>query len=277
MPELARCLLYVPGDRPDRFTKAQSTDADLVILDLEDSVTPGRKAEARRAVGSYLHDHASPRLAVRVDVASLAEDLAAIAARAHTLVLPDARSDVLAELARLWPDHAAGNHQPKVIALLESAAGLAEVDAIARHPWTTRLGMGEADLAADLGIQPDEERTELWPYRAMVVLGSRAAGLPAPVGSTDTRVDAVAAVEQSTRLLRRQGFGGRTAIHPAQVPAVLEAFTPSGAELGRARAVLAEFHARRGAGEGTFRDADGRLVDPATVRWAQSVIERYGP
>lgn len=275
MVEGARSLLYVPGDRPERFAKARSSGADLTILDLEDAVTADRKATARAAVARYLAEEGSDGLCVRVDEAHLDADVVAVASLASAIVLPNVRMALLDRFAGLW--QASGAPQPAVLGLIESAEGLAEVDGVARHPWVTRLGMGEADLAADMSVVVDDDRTQLWPYRALVVLHSRAAGLPSPVGPTDLQWNDESALAAGTERQRSQGFGGRTAVHPAQVATINRVFTVSERELQRAEAVLTEFHLRQKRGDGAFLGADGLMVDEATVRWARATLARRRP
>lgn len=156
-----------------------------------------------------------------------------------------------------------------VVALIESGEGMLEAGQIAAGPQVANLAVGEADLAADLGLDPSQDQHELWPYRAALVAASAAAGIAPPTGpvSRDFRdLDATAA---SCETLRRQGFRSRSAIHPAQVETINAAFTPTPAEVAAAKDVLARLQAG-----GVTVDSDGRMIDEAVARSAREVLSR---
>lgn len=255
-----RSYLYVPGHRPDRFAKAAASGADAVIVDLEDAVGADFKREARAAVASWLDE--PPPLAVWVRVNNhpelLAEDLAMVArSQAAGAVIP--KVTVEACDAATVP----------VQALIETAAGVRSLDRIAAHPQVVRLALGEADLCAELGVVPSADGRELWAIRSDVVVASAAAGLELPVGPVPTDLDDDEALERTSRQLRRQGFGGRSVLHPRQVAAVNAAFTPDAEEIDRARRLV---EAHLAAGGPTV--VDGTFVDGATVRLAQRTLDR---
>lgn len=278
---LARSYLYVPGDRPDRFAKAAVSGADAVVLDLEDGVSPAGKIVARREVLDFERTP-GPQWWVRVDTRTLGQDLVA-AARAGTqgVFVPGAEVELLAEVDRLLGDAERAAELPEgrleVIGLIETARGLQEIGELARSPRLTRLGIGEADLAAELGISPGPEREELWPGRFAVVVASAAAGIGAPVGPVETRLGEADVLAASTARLVRQGFGARTAIHPRQIDTIHDLLTPSEQEVASAREVVAVFEQADAEGTGVGVTADGRLVDLAVVRSARSVLARVAP
>lgn len=258
-----RSYLYVPGDRPDRFAKAVAAGADAVIVDLEDAVEPGAKPQARAAVAAWLGEPPAVAVWVRVnnEPALLGEDLAMVAgSRAAGVVLPKATPEAC---------DAAG---VAVQALVETAAGVRALDRIAAHPRVVRLALGEADLCAELGVIPSPDARELWAIRSDVVVASAAAGLEAPVGPAPTDLHDPEALERTSRQLYRQGFGGRSVLHPRQVATVNAAFGPGPDELEQARRVL-EAHAAAGGGPAVL---DGEFVDGATVRLAQRTLDRAG-
>ncbi|GGO73058.1 HpcH/HpaI aldolase/citrate lyase family protein [Nocardioides deserti] len=276
----ARTYLYAPGDRPERFAKAAASGVDAVVLDLEDGVAPAGKEAARLEVGR--HDRPDgPEWWVRVDARTLEKDVAAAVRPGTTgVVVPGAEPTLLARVDDLLPaaEDRAGlpPGSVQVIGLLETAHGLDEVAAVARAPRVVRLGLGEADLAANLGISPGAEREELWPARFAVVLASAAAGLAAPVGPVETRLGDDDVLRRSTERLVRQGFTGRTLIHPAQVAVVHMALAPSAEELASAREIVEVFDRADRAGLGAAVTSDGRLVDLAVVRSARRVLARAG-
>jgi citrate lyase subunit beta/citryl-CoA lyase len=278
--QLARSLLYVPGDRPDRVTKAVRSGADAVILDLEDGVAPDRKEHARGTVAATLAAGAGVPLWVRIDARHVAVDVAAVVTRAAPagLVIPMAEPGLLGQVDELVSAaEAASGLRPgsvPVLALLETALGVVDVLAVARSPRVIRLGLGEADLAGELGLRPDSARTELWSIRSAVVVASAAAGIHRPVGPVHATLDDDAGLLETTRLQLRQGFRGRTAIHPQQVRIINEVHTSSTDEIAAARAILDMYAAGLAAGHGAVTGPDGRLLDAATVRDAQDVVAR---
>lgn len=277
---VARTYLYVPGDRPERFAKAAASGADAVVLDLEDGVAPASKEAARREVAR--HDRpGGPQWWVRVDAHDLERSIAA-AARPGTrgVFVPGAEPALLAEvhglLSRAEGTAGLRDGELEVIGLVETARGLQEVAEVARAPRVTRLGLGEADLAAALGITPGPDREELWPARFAVVLASAAAGLAAPVGPVETRLGDDELLRVSTSRLLRQGFAGRTAIHPAQVEVVHATLAPSAEEVEAAREIVTVFEGADAAGAGAAVTSRGQLVDLAVVRSARTVLARAG-
>lgn len=276
----ARSLLYVPGDRPDWLVKARAARPDGVILDLEDSVAPERRAAARTTVRRMLADRgdADPELWVRVDSRSLAEDVAAAASPALTgIVLAKADARSLADV-----DRALGQEEERkglahatvpVIAIVETAEALGDLGSVASAPRVVRMALGEADLAAELGITADDDRTELYPARFELVVASAAAGLQRPLGPVHTRLQDLEGLSRTSSRLRRQGYRGRTAVHPGQVAVITEAFTPTPDEVAAARDAVAVHDRALEEGSGATRSADGLLLDPATVRGARELLD----
>lgn len=278
MTALARSYLYVPGDRADRLAGADSRGADALIADLEDAVAPGAKAAARAGVGRWLATGGASQRWVRVNVDSLAEDIDAVVTPALTgIVVPKGEPDRLREVAgrldALEDERGIAAGSIALIPLIESALGLLEVATIARLPRIHRIGIGEADLTADLGLVPDDARTELAPLRLQLVVASAAAGLARPVGPTSTAFRDLDAFRTSARDLYRLGFRARTAIHPSQLAVIHEVFTPSAEDVATARDLVERFEA---AGGGGTLDADGRFVDLAVIRSAREVLATAG-
>lgn len=271
----ARSYLYVPGDRPDMLAKAPTRGADALIADLEDGVAASAKADARREVAAWLGS-VDPGCEVWVRVNSsydeLGADLEAVgtAASLTGVVLPKATGRAVASLpGRL-------RQGLRVIPLVETAAGLVEVGAIAASPLVQRIGLGEADLVADLGMRPSPDGRELAPIRTQVVVASAAAGLDSPVGPVETDIGDLEGLAESTAALERMGFGARSAIHPSQVSVINRVLTPDPEQVERARKLVES--ARRAAerGEGVFVDEDGRMVDEAVLRSARRLLARAG-
>lgn len=251
----AVCALYVPGSRPDRFDKAAGSGADVVILDLEDSVAPADRPAARAAVARWLP---SAPLAVQVRVGApgsddLAADLGALPPGVP-LRLPKVSS----------PRQLDEFEGREVHVILETAMGIEQALVIASHRVVASVALGEADLAADLGL--DGENAFAW-VRSRVVVAARAAGLPAPMMSAYAALDDHEGLAASCLASRRLGFRGRTAVHPAQVPVIRAAFAPAEAEVAWARQVVDALEVR-----GVARLPDGSMVDAAMTRRAQSIL-----
>jgi citrate lyase subunit beta / citryl-CoA lyase len=260
--------LYVPGDRPDRVAKALSSTADVVIVDLEDAIVADAKADARRATADALEDATDARpVQVRVNAAGtpwLADDLAMVAAlpRAVGVRLPKAES---VEAVR---DVAAAAPNRPLHLLVESALGLERAYDLASSGVAT-VGLGEADLRAELGVSTDDGL--LW-ARGRIVAAAAAAALPPPSMSVFTDVRDLEGLAASCRAGRSLGFLGRTAIHPTQLDVIRTAFTPTAEEVDRARELLSAVEAGAAAGRGAVALPDGRFVDEAVLRQARRVV-----
>ncbi|RYC31090.1 CoA ester lyase [Lichenibacterium minor] len=257
--------LFVPADRPERFAKAFAAGADAVILDLEDAVAPGRKADARAALLAARDAIAAAGCPVLVRVNAPGtpwheEDLAAAASLPlAALVLPKAEAASAVAAARR------GAGAP-VLALIESARGVAGAREVADA--AERLLFGAIDLAADLGCA--EERDALLFARAEIVLASRLAGRPAPLDGVTPGYRDGAPVEDDARYAARLGFGGKLLIHPAQIAPARAGFAPSDAEVAWAKRVLAA------AADGRAVAVDGAMVDAPVRLRAERIVARAG-
>ena len=244
-----------PASRPDRFDEGRGHRRRVVILDLEDAVAAADKARARADVAAWLATY-DGSVQVRVNApgtGDLAADLAALAPSV------DLRLPKIGSPADL--DAVAGR---RVHAILESAAGVEAALEIGRRAEVVSLTLGEADLAAELGL--DGEDAFDW-VRSRLVVAAAAAGLPAPMMSAYPAVRDLDGLAASCARGRRLGMRGRTAVHPSQVPVIREAFAPTEAEAAWANEVLA---ALERAGVATL--VDGSMVDAAMARRARSIL-----
>lgn len=282
---LMRSMLFVPGDRPDRFDKAVASSADAVILDLEDAVLPDRRAQARREIVAWLVTAArSVPVWVRinpVDTDDSLQDLVAVmAGRPDGIMLPKARDGADVHRASHWLDalEIERGYPRDSVALMplitETAGALLRAASFVDLPRRVAgLTWGAEDLAADVGAagskSPDGEYEFAFQLaRSMCLLAAAAAGVPA-IDTIDTEIRDVAAVERRARASRRQGFAGKLAIHPAQVAAVHAAFTPSEEEVRWAERVLAAFRDAPGKGSVSF---EGGMLDRPHVRQAERIL-----
>ncbi|QKV72842.1 CoA ester lyase [Amycolatopsis sp. Hca4] len=247
----ATTYLFVPGDRPDRFGKAAASGADVVILDLEDAVAPAAKDAARASVGAWLGSH---RAMVRINPPGtpwFAADAELVAARGVPVMVPKAET----------PGVLAGFGE--VVALVETALGVERAGELAAVPSVTRLAFGSVDLAAELGVAPEDREPFAYP-RSRLVLASAAAGLAPPVDGVTTDLHDPARLSEDVRYARRLGFGGKLCLHPRQVGPVRAGFAPTEEERAWARRVLTA-----GAGVSVV---DGRMVDRPVLARARRIL-----
>ncbi len=265
---IARSLLFVPGNRPERFAKACASGADAIIVDLEDAVPPGEKTTARAAVRAWLSPAHPVLLRINaVDTEWFAED-AQLCRRpgAAGVVLPKAESP--ADIEALA---AVGGAGLRILPLIESARGFADAQAIAGTRGVQRLIFGTIDFQLDLGMSAGED--ELLPFRTQLALVSRVAGLEPPVDGVTVAIDDVAMLAADTARARRLGFGGKLCIHPRQVDPVNAGFAPTPAEIAWARRVLEA--AARAAGAAVA--VDGKMVDRPVILKAESILRDAMP
>ena len=276
-----RSLLFVPGDRPDRMLKALGVGADALILDLEDSVAPAAKTEARRAVAAFVEANAAAKLWVRVnplDSAEIDKDLAAILpAQPDRIVLPRAEGGAsVAGLARRLSER--GNATAQIMAIAtETPAAMFQLGSYGGVKRLAALTWGAEDLPAAIGAStsrdPDGRFTA--PYelaRSLCLFGAAAAGV-LPIETVYPDFRDLAGLEAYAGRARRDGFAGMMAIHPDQVPIINAAFTPSAEELAHARAVVAAFDANPQAGALAL---DGRMIDRPHLVQAQRILALAG-
>jgi citrate lyase subunit beta/citryl-CoA lyase len=267
-----RSYLYVPGDDPRRIEKALATGADAVVIDLEDSVAPNRKEEARSNAARVLESAPARPVFVRINTPGsefAAQDIAAVAAlHLSGLRLPKVESLEIVRLVAQTLE--ALRSEAGIQCLIESALGLELALEIARsHERVAGISLGEADLAADLGVR---DEAGLLYARSRIVSASRAAGLPGPVQSVYTRVNDLDGLRRSTEEGKNMGFVGRSAIHPSQIPIINEVFTPTEEEVAEAQELLDRLEGEAGSGTGAFVLEDGRFVDRAVVESARRTL-----
>lgn len=258
-----RSYLFVPADRPERFEKARDSGADAVIVDLEDAVAPGRKRAARDAMTHAL-DVSAP-VVVRINAAGTAwfDDDARACDHPGVAAIMLPKSEDAAAVAAVR--HLSGGKP--VLALVETALGMARVQPLAGTEGVARLVFGSIDFQLDLDIPEDDGESLLW-FRSQLVLASRVAGLPAPVDGVTTTFDDAAVVAAAARRSRGLGFGAKLCIHPRQVAPVHAAFSPAAHELDWARRVVeAAAQAQGGAVA-----VDGKMVDAPVLARAQRLL-----
>lgn len=276
-----RSLLFVPGDRPERFAKAAASGADAIILDLEDSVSLANKDTARHAIADYLAGAREVITLVRVnplDGHMTAADVAAIiAARPDAIMLPKAEgAPSIAQLDLiLRSEGTADASLPPILPIAtETAAAIFTLGSY-REAKDRLLGLtwGAEDLPAAIGATTSRETDGSYtaPYdvaRALTLFAAHAAG----VAAIDTVFPAIkdqAGLAAYAARARRDGFTGMMAIHPSQVEPINEAFTPSADEVSRAQAIVDAFAANPGVG---VLQVDGKMVDAPHLKQAKHIL-----
>jgi citrate lyase subunit beta/citryl-CoA lyase len=277
-PATRRSCLTVPASSEKMLVKAGSLAADEIVFDLEDSVAAPAKSAARERLTKLLADSAwrTRRVAVRINAIGSPwwqDDVSAIRAAGHpllSLVVP--KIETPATLAEL--DTRLAETQLRVQALIESAAGLAYAREIAASCGRLEaLILGYADLAASLGRPADSAQS--WQFaQETLLLAARAHGLQAIDGPFFAIADADG-LALSADTARQVGFDGKWAIHPGQIAAINAAFTPSGAEIARARALVAALDAAAARGQGAV-SFEGGMIDEAMRAAALRTLARAG-
>lgn len=272
-----RSLLFVPGDRPERFAKAEASGADALILDLEDSVAPEKKPEARAAVAEWLARERSTPCLVRInpiDGGEARADLdAVLRGKPDGIMLPKAEG---AASVRTLVGMAWGECPPILPIASETAKAvfvMGEYADVAAH--LMGLTWGAEDLPAAIGAVSAREADGSYtpPYqmvRALTLFGAHAAGV-APIETVYPNIADLEGLAAYVARARRDGFTGMMAIHPAQVAAINAGFTPSEAEIDHARAIVAAFADNPGAGA---LKLGGKMIDRPHLKQAESLLAR---
>ncbi|MCY4400630.1 MAG: CoA ester lyase [Gemmatimonadetes bacterium] len=301
-----RSILFVPGDRPDRFAKALAAGADAVCIDLEDAVAPGRKAEARVSVVRLLAETSNPP---RRDTGTPAAPRPHIIVRVNDPESDEGRRDAAALTGGPTPDafmipkvttseglrnawRLLGGDTP-LVPIIETALGLenaARIGAVSpaaaaspagaasparavspppAAPMVAALIFGGFDLSVELGAEPGWEA--LLYARSRVVHAAALSGLDA-IDMPSRDLADMSGLRTEAVKARSLGYAGKVAIHPAQIPVIHEAFTPSTEEVRRAGKIV---EADRAAGGGAVA-VDGKMVDRPVVEAARRILARGG-
>ncbi|OWJ77379.1 HpcH/HpaI aldolase/citrate lyase family protein [Haematobacter missouriensis] len=283
-----RSLLFVPGDSPRKFAKAKMSMADVLILDLEDSVAAAAKTDAREVVRTMLEEGScGPALWVRVnalDTGMTLEDLAAVMPLAPAgIVLPKAAGAADVERLATWLDafEVSGRLAHGMTGIIAVATETAEaVMGLGSYrdasPRLRGLMWGAEDLAASLGATTnavDGVFTE--PFRLarnLCLMAAASAGVAA-IDTVSINLSDLALVEEEARAARRDGFTAKAVIHPGHVEIVNQAFRPTEAEVDWGRRVIAAFE---GAPEAGVVKLDGKMVDKPHERAARKILAALG-
>ncbi|MBV9734351.1 MAG: CoA ester lyase [Acidisphaera sp.] len=280
---LWRSLLFVPAIN-DRFVAgAAKRGADGILLDLEDSIPPARKAEARGRVAEAARIVAAggPDVLVRINRPwrmALADMEACVGPDVTALLLPKvpnaahvhAAAEVLDELER---ERGLAAGHTGLLLLIETPEGLTRINEIAAaHPRVIGITVGSEDLSSAMGMVPDAD--SLFVPKMLAAIAARAAGV-LPFGYVGSIADFsdIEAFRAVVRRARRLGFAGASCIHPNQVTVLNEEFSPTAEEIANAQGIVAAFEAGLREGSGAVQH-EGRMLDLPVVDQARAVLER---
>ena len=282
--KLHRSLLFVPGARPEMLERAARLPADVLCLDLEESVPPEEKPRARELVQAALPHLAEGGRTVHARVNSIQsgltrDDLASVVRPGLAGVLlakTESAQDVRDIDVLLREQELAHEVKPgavELIVAIESARALLRCAEISRaSSRLTALMLGGEDFAFDLGVQRTRGGRELEYARSFIATCARAAGLAA-LDTPWADIEDVEGLVADAERAKAVGFAGKYVIHPNQLEPVHRVFTPSEAELAYARKLLAAWEEAQARGLGAVR-LDGRMVDRPIAERARRVVEQ---
>lgn len=274
-----RSALYVPAHHQHYIEKARGLSADVIIFDLQESVPPSRKEEARALLVEQLQnsDFGYSEKIVRVNKLNSPWGKADIAAIAKLnidgVLFPDIESGEELNLAIAALDNANGENK-LVMANIESPLGVLRAEEIcAASPRLTTVVMGTTDLANSLRVNITLDRQGLLTYLSMCILAARAHNKSIIDGPHFNLKDVVAC-EYSCRQARDLGFDGKAVIHPVQLTYTNDALTPKGEDIRKAKGIISAMEQAKADGQ-SVAVIDDRLIEPCLEQWANRVICLY--
>jgi citrate lyase subunit beta/citryl-CoA lyase len=278
-----RSLLYVPGNSERMILKAHDSAADALLLDLEDSVAPEQKVEARAAVAGILReiDFSNKEVFVRINSLNtewgLEDARAAAATGAVGILIPKIETvDETTAIAPILQSRyrpAASEQRVKILCLIETPRGvLASREIAESNELVAGLIFGAADLARDLGCVLSDDESELAFARSQVLLAARAAGVKA-YDSPHFAIQDLDGLRRRSQAARNLGYDGKTIIHPSHIEIVNEVFAPTLEQIAEAERVIAALETAKAEGRGAI-SLEGRMIDQLHLSAARKLIEQ---
>ena len=261
---LPRSYLFVPANRPERFEKAFTSGAHAIIIDLEDSVPIAEKSTAREAARKWLSGGKPTLLRVNGSTTEWFADDTLLFELPATVGIVVPKAESAEELGSI---SGRTSSTRRILPIVETAQGFANIASLARTPYVDRLIFGSIDLQLDLGIHGDGRELDF--FRSQLVLMSRLAGLNAPVDGVCIAISDTERLRTETETAKRFGFGGKLCIHPKQVAVVNECFMPTMATIAWARKVVASVSL---AGGSAVQLDDGTMVDRPVLLRAEAIL-----
>lgn len=274
-----RSCLYMPGANAKALEKAKTLPADVLLLDLEDSVAPDAKAEARAQVAAAVKEKGYGRREVIVRINALStpwgrDDIAAVgAAQPDGLLAPKVESAAQVRELNAAMSAAGFSAGATLWVMIETPRAILDIAEIAAAAQGTRLAvfvLGLNDLAKETRARAGVTRAPFFAALSLAVTAARAHGLTAIDGVYNDIADA-AGFEAECRQGLDFGFDGKTLIHPSQIDTANTVFAPTEEELARAHAVIAAFALPENAGKGVLK-VDGRMTELLHLEEAKRVV-----
>lgn len=272
-------VLFTPGDERRMVEKSLTSDADMVILDIEDAVAPSAKDAACTTVKNVLQDWSPSDISVEVTVRINSLDtrgkadldlLAGASDMIENVVLPKVTgTDELKTLTRLLAER---DFRADLMPLIETPQALIDLPAIADFPRVEAMEFGAEDFTTELGAETSFERDEVVYARQKVVVAASAADVDAiDMAWPDFRDEE--GLRHNTEQAVQLGYDGKSAIHPAQVEIIKDVFTPDPQQVERARRIVESAEQAQAEGKVVFQ-LDGEMIDPPIIDRAREVLER---
>ena len=280
--QLLRSLIFVPGNRANMLERALDFNADIIMVDLEDSVPPAEKVAARDLARQWVPTlrQAGKRVMVRansLDTGLTRDELTAV-------ISPDLYGVSVGKTESVWdlreidriiaPLEASAGLQPgqiKLIPWIESARAVVNVNEMAAAlPQIVAIAFGAEDYTNDMGIQRTDDGAEVYHPRATIAIAARAAGVAA-LDSPYVAFRNPEGLRQDAGVARQLGYTGKFAIHPAQIDPINELFSPRPEDVAYARRVMEAWNEAEAAGRGSL-NLDGKMVDVPVVKRAQNLL-----
>ena len=283
---MIRSLLFVPGGSFRMIQKARETEAEALILDLEDAVAPAQKEEARQSLAQTLRevDLSHKEVFVRINGLrtpwGLEDARAAVAGGVRGIVIPKIEHpDEVTAIAAVLQGrlHREDDRQrPRILCLIETPRGIFAARTLAEsNRLVVGLMFGASDLARALGSNLTEGEPELLYARSHLLLAARAAEVPA-YDAPSPAVEDLTAVRRHSQASRALGYDGKAAIHPAHLPIIHEVFSHTPDEIKEAIAIVEALAAAQAAGRGTALHR-GRMIDQVDLAEAQRLLDKLAP
>lgn len=281
---IRRALLFMPGDDRHKIEKGAALNVDSVIMDLEDGVALNHKSAARLTIAAALRevDFGQTEKLVRINPlgSGLEADDLTVTLPAHPdgYLLPKVESagqvqEVSARLEAAERDYGWPLNAIRLLPIIETARGVVNLRAIAdSSPRLDALILGAEDLASDIGATRTAEGWEIFYARSALVIHAAAAGLQA-IDTPFVALNDLEGLAAQTRAAMLMGYTGKLAIHPRQIEAIQQVFTPSAEEIARAKRLIEAYNAQQAASSGVF-ELDGQMVDRPMIRRAERVLMR---
>ena len=270
-----RSYLYAPASKPELVEKAFNSQADCIVIDLEDAVHHDKKDEARRFVVDFLSKPASKPFLVRINDLNGpwgVTDLESISSpNLFGIRIPKTASVDTVKKASKILDAKKSNAQ--IHLLIESALGVVKAFELSScDPKVAAISLGEADLLSDLRATNDEA---LAFSRLSILLAARAAGIKQPSQSVYANTKDLKGLEESTIKAKATGFFGRSIIHPSHIEIVNTIYSPTKEEAEKAEELLGVYEQMQATGNSVMALPNGEMIDPANIHYAKFQLNLY--